>query len=140
MKMIAVVVLRQFIYSFCKCQIVYFGKPFYFGYKIGLQFIFCNAAYRRIVIVHADVLQLVQVTEHAYLRKLRHSGEEGKAQVAVGTFQYAIEGFQGFAVLFHQVVVSQGLQQGLVIFVHQHYYAAACLLAGAADDAGEASR
>ena len=99
-----------------------------------------DAANGSILGLHTDIIQLVQITEYADLREFRDSGKEDKAQVAVGTFQYAVKGFQGLAVIFQQGIVAEGLQQGFVVFVHQNHYAAACLFAGTADDTGETGR
>ena len=137
MEMIAVIVFGQCIYRFFKRQIVYLTKMLYFRNKDFAQLFFRNTTHSRIVIIHADILQLVQITKYADLREFRHSGNEDETQVAVGAFQHAVKGFQGFTVFFQQVVVAKGLQQGFVVFVHQHHDTATGLFAGTADDTGE---
>jgi hypothetical protein len=58
----------------------------------------------------ADVIQLVQVTEHTHLCKLRYSGQQYETQVPVSTLQHSIECFQCTAVLLHQGFIQQSLK------------------------------
>ena len=48
--------------------------------------------------IHANVHQLVQVTEDSQLWELRYTGDKHKTQIAVGIFQYGIEAGQHFTV------------------------------------------
>ena len=109
MEMIAVIVFGQCIYRFFKRQIVYLTKMLYFRDKDLAQLLFRNATHSRIVIIHADILQLIQITEYADLREFRDSRKEGETQVTVGTFQNTIKGFQSFTIVFQQLVITKGL-------------------------------
>lgn len=135
--------------------VVQAGHPLQGGFKIhsvGLpqqrylrgkriyQFLFRNAAQGGVFGPGADVLQLVQVAEHADLRKLGDTRQEDEAKVAVGTFQHTVEGFQGAAVLLQQLFVEDGLEQGLVVFVNQDHDSLAGLFVSTPDDAFKTGR
>ena len=82
---------------------------------------------------HGNVLQIVEVAEHAYLAKPGNTRQHGQAQVTVGTLKHTVEGLQGIAELRLQFLVPYGLQHGLVIFVHQYHHISSGLLLGGTD-------
>ena len=81
-------------------------------------------------LVHGDVIQIVQVTEHTDFAKLGHSRQQGKLDAAVHGFQYAIERFQSVAEFALQFLVADSLEQGFVIFVDENGYTLTTLLIG----------
>ena len=126
-----------------------FGFGFLFGHsvlltqfddvflEVAVKFFFGNAAYIGKSVVHGNVHQVVQVTEHADLAELGHSGEQGKLDVAVATLQYAVECFQRVSVVGKQLLVADGLKHGLVVFVDEDHYVSAGDGADFLNDIGE---
>ena len=55
------------------------------------KLIFGDAAQGFIFTAHADVVGLVETAEHAYLRELRHAGEQYELQVLVGILEDPVE-------------------------------------------------
>ena len=104
-------------------------------FKIGINFFLTDTTDFGILVNHGNVTQVVQIAEHADLAELGHSREQGKADTAVHGFQSSVEGFQGTAVFVLQGFIADGLKHGLVVLIDENHHAAACLLAGAADDA-----
>ena len=108
------------------------------GVEHVVDFLAGNAAYSGVGFQHRDVLQVVQVAEHADLRELRHAGEEGQLDVAVLRLADRVEGLQRVAVFLLQRGIVECLKQGLVVFVHEDGHAVARLLAGPLHDIVEA--
>ena len=50
-----------------------------------------DTAKSREIIIHTDVIQLIQVTEHTNLRKLCDTGQKRKTEVTVRTLQYPVK-------------------------------------------------
>ena len=69
-----------------------------------------NAANSREIIIHADINQLVQVTEHADLREFGNTRQERKTEIAICTFQYPVESFQSRTVRIEKRFVLNSLQ------------------------------
>ena len=99
----------------------------YFRAKCFYKFILCNAAQSIVCSIHADIIQLIQVTEHTYLRKLGHSGQENKTKITVSALQDTVERFQYFPILIQQVLIQDRLKQWLVILINQHNNLLSCL-------------
>ena len=87
--------------------------------ETSIKFFFRNPANRCKFIIQRNVVQVIQVAENAHFAELRHSGQQREADVGVLAFQYTVEGFQLASVFILQRFVANGLQQGLVVFVHQ---------------------
>ena len=64
------------------------------GFQVFMDFTLANTAYPNIIIPHRDILQVIQVTEYAYLSKLGHSRQHSELDTAVHGFQGSIKGFQ----------------------------------------------
>ena len=119
--MIAVVQRRHFRQYIIGCHAVDGCQLSYFRLEVFFQFFKSDTAKRGIIIVHANIIQLVEIAEHADLRKLRHPGEEHKTQVTVCTLEYTIESFQRVTVIRKQSIISpERLQKRLVILVNKH--------------------
>ena len=108
--------------------------------KIRMDFLFADAADFHVTVVHGDVHQVIQITEHADLTELGHSRKQGKADAPVHGLQCSVEGFQGAAVFVLQGFIADGLEHGFVVFINENYHPAACLLACTADDALKTKR
>ena len=83
------------------------------------DFLFGETADVGVGVVERDVLQVVQVAEDADVRELGHAGEEGEADVLVAGLEVGIETLEDIAELGQQRFVVNGLQQWLVVLVHQ---------------------
>ena len=118
-KVITVIARFQFIAHFLirhflrGCQLV---QVFF---KIKMYLLFSNSTDGNKRLVHGDVIQIVQVTEHTDFTELGHSRQQGKLDAAVHGFQYAVERFQSVAEFALQFLVADSLEQGFVIFVER---------------------
>ena len=95
-----------------------FGNGFLCGISIGFsqfvdalfetccQFLFRDAAYCHISVVHGYVRQIVEVAEHAHLAKLGDSCDECELYVFVLSLQYGVEGLELVAVFLLQLRVA----------------------------------
>ena len=99
-EVISVVPGFHFRQCFCRGKIVPFGESLDFRLEIPFQFFFADTANRGIRVVHANIVQLVEIAEHAYLGEFCHPGEEHEPQVAIGTLEYPVKRFQRIAVIF----------------------------------------
>ena len=72
-----------------------------------------------VCVPHRNVVQVIQVTEHAYLTKLRNSRQQSKLDAAVQSLQHPVKGFQHIAKLTLQGFIADGLQHRFIILVHK---------------------
>ena len=121
LQFIAYFLIRHFLRG---CQFV---QVFF---KIKMYLLFGDSTDGNERLVHGDVIQIVQVTEHTYFAELGHSRQQGKLDAAVHGFQYAIERFQSVAEFALQFLVADSLEQGFVIFVDENGYTLTTLLIG----------
>ena len=120
-KVVAVVPFFQCLSGFGFVHSVGLGqKPDVF-LQIAVEFVLCNAADVGKTVGQRNVHQVVQVAEHTDFAELRHTRQQGEAEVLVAALQYAVEGFQRVAVVGEQRFVADGLEHGFVVFVHQHH-------------------
>ena len=94
LEMISVVSSLQFCYCGFFCIAIGFGKFADTFLEICKQFFLCHSADANIAVVHRDIRQVVEVTEHANLAKLGYTCEECKLDIPVLCLQYRIECFQ----------------------------------------------
>ena len=137
MEMITVVLFRHRPDSFLHGHVVGFCQCLQFGLKTCKQLFFRYSADGCIRLAHADVVQLVQVAEHTHLRELGHTCQECKTEITVSTFQHSVKSFQYGSVGTHKFLVMKGLQQRLVVFVHQYDYSLAGLFISTLDDSSK---
>ena len=57
-------------------------------------YVFCDAAYLDVPIIHRQVHEVVEVAEHAYLAELGHTCEQGEADISIHGLQNAVKRFQ----------------------------------------------
>ena len=69
--------------------------------------------------VHRNIIQIIQVTEYAYLTKLRYSCQQSELDAAVQSLQHPVKGFQHVAELTLQGFIADGLQHRFIILVHK---------------------
>ena len=106
-------------------------------FKIGVYLLVGHSAERLELSVHGEVYQVVQVAEHTDLSEFRPPRQESEADIPVLRFHYGVEGFECVAIFILQLFVTNGLEHGFVVFVHENDHALAGLLVGAADDSLE---
>ena len=83
------------------------------------------------------VNQIVQVAENAHLAEFGHARQESKTNVAVAGLQHSVECLQHATIGILQRFVANGLQQWLVILIHEDDHALAGLLKCVFDDMQE---
>ena len=105
MEVVSVVLSGHLLDSFIRGLSVYLCKLFYFGSEGGEKLFVGDTADGGEIIIHADVVQLVEVAEHAYVREVRYPCEEHEAEVSVGALQNSIKGFQDVTISLQQRVV-----------------------------------
>ena len=54
------------------------------------------------MLVHTDVVRLIETTEHAYLRELGDTREQDKLQISIGSLEDTIETFQDLTIPIFQ--------------------------------------
>lgn len=79
------------------------------------------AAERRILVEHADVLEVVQLTEDAELRKLGNASDEHKLQVRVEQLNGAVEVLHGLAKRQQVLFLVHHVEQRCVILVDDNH-------------------
>jgi hypothetical protein len=89
--------------------------------------------------VQRQVLQVVQPGEQADLAELGHPRQEDELQVRVRPLEHRVQAAQAVAHLGSDGRIVQVVQDGFVVFVHQHHGALAGLLRGLADEFAEAA-
>ena len=129
-KVITVIARFQFIAHFLIRHFLRGCQFVQIFFKIKVYLLFGDSTDGNERLVHGDIIQIVQVTEHAYFAKLGHSRQQGKLDAAVHGFQYAIERFQSVAEFALQFLVADSLEQGFVIFVDENGYTLTTLLIG----------
>ena len=80
-EMIAVVLPFQVSASFLISPIVCLGHSLDVRFQVCEQFLLGDAAECTEIIVHADVLQIIQFAEDAQLAELADAGDEEKAKI-----------------------------------------------------------
>ena len=96
--MIAVVTELQLLPHPFRHRPIFLGQFFYRLCKIAVQFFLRDAAQGLILSIHADVIGLVETTEHTDLGKLGHSRQQDKLEVVVRRLKDGIKTLQHFSV------------------------------------------
>ena len=134
---VAVVPFFQSQADFVVGDTVVFGYLVQRFFKIGVYLLVGHSAERLELSVHGEVYQVVQVAEHTDLSEFRHPRQESETDIPVLRLHYGVEGFERVAIFILQFFVTNGLEHGFVVFVHEDDHALAGLLVGAADDSLE---
>jgi len=119
-KMITVITLFQFGTDFIVCPPPFFSKFMKFRFQPGLNFLVTDPTDINKLIPHGDIVQVVQIAEHTDLAKLGNPRQQSELDATVHCLQHSIEGFQYAPIYFLKLLIADGLQHGLVIFVYQN--------------------
>lgn len=99
-------------------------------HQVFQQFDFRDTANGLVVVVHTDVLGLVEPAENAHLRKFRHPREQHETQMGIGGLESGIKTFEDAPIVvfnqhfvaipvFHSEPRIHHIEQRFVVFVHQ---------------------
>ena len=109
-KVIAVEVFLQTTVTFILAEAIGCAKLTHTLVEVVVKFLLSDATYFYIATVERYILKVIQVTEHAYLAKLRHTRQEGKADILVARLQGSVECLERGTVFSLQRVVINRLQ------------------------------
>ena len=129
-KMIAIIILFQFYTEFLIRQTLGFCKFMKLNLQIVMDFFITNATDFNIFFPHRNIVQVIQVTEYAYLAKLRDTCQHSKSDTAIHRLEHAVKRFQRVTVFSLQGFIADSLQQRFVVFVYKDDDTLACQLAG----------
>ena len=79
--MISVVSLFQLGRHFFRGRAIFLRQESYTGSKAALDFILGKTAKRRVLIVHGDVIKVVQGAEQAHLAEFCDAGQENETKI-----------------------------------------------------------
>ena len=139
-EVITVVTFLQFRASFRIGHALRRGQFVDFLLKVVMNLLFRYSAQADVGFAHCNVVQVVQVAEHADLAELGDTRQQGELDAAVHRLEYAVERFQRIAEFALKVIVADSLKQGFVVFVDEDGHTLARLFAGTFHDAFEAQR
>ena len=82
------------------------------------------------MLVHTDVVRLIETTEHAYLRELGDTREQDKLQVIISFLEHRIYAFEQIAIIIlqshlsifilHRNIHIHHIKQRLVILINEY--------------------
>ena len=136
-EMIAVVVFLQQFTSFGIIYAQCIGKGMNVLVKILMKLRITDTTEFRITVVHRDVHQVIQITEHAYLAELRHARQHGKMNRTVARLEGTVKSFECVTEFCLQFRIRNGLKHGLVILIYQNHYTTSRLFIRPLDDIHE---
>ena len=139
-KMVPVIACLQFTAHLFITHPLPVGKFVQLLIQIGPYFLLGDAAQCHVTFVHRQIDQIVQSTEHTHFTKLGDTGQKSEPDVSIHCFDSSIKGLQGLAKLFLQFFIPNGLQHGLIIFIHQNDYTMPRQFTGTLYDTGKAQR
>ena len=135
--MVAVVLVLQLQFHLLHRTSLSLGQFTYGFLEVGIEFLLRNATQGLILFHHTDVGRLVEAAEYAYLRELRHTGEENKTEIGIGRLENSVKTPQNvtmhilkrttLTVYHHAVTCIQDIQYGFIILVNQNHGPATCL-------------
>ena len=117
--MITIVTLFQFGSGLLVSHLLRGSQLMQFFFQILMYFPLRHSTDRDKRFVHRNIIQIIQVTEYAYLTKLRNSRQQSELDAAVQSLQYPVKGFQHVAELTLQGFIADGLQHRFIILVHK---------------------
>ena len=90
------------------------------------------------MLIHTDVVRLIETTEHAHLRELGNTREQDKLQVIISFLKHRIYAFEQIAVIIlqshlsifilHRNIHIHHIKQRLVIFINEYDSSHSCFL------------
>ncbi len=102
-----------------------------------MQFLTANATDGRILVVHGDIKQIVQLTENAELGKLGDTREEDKLEIRVEHFYRTVEVLHDTAQGSKVLILVHHIKQRSVILVDDERHLLTSLLVGSLHDIGK---
>ena len=130
-KMISIETLFQYRPHLLTSIVINSSQLLYLLRESLFQFFICNTTNSIILRRHADIIRLIKITEHTYLRELSDTGKENELQMFVSSLKGGIESTKHVSVfllqsyLFPQMLYHisriHHVEQRFVIFVHQDH-------------------
>ena len=108
--------------------------------KILMKFSITDTAEFSIAIVHGDVHQVIQITEHTHLAELRHARQHSKMNGTVARLERAIECFERITKFCLQFRICDGLKHRFVIFINQNHHLLSHFLRSSTNNSFETGR
>ncbi len=115
--MITVVFLLEKSEGVVRAEVQVFGKLFHVGQHLGMQFLAANAADSRILVVHGDIKQVVQLTENAELGKLGDTRKEDKLEIGIEHFYRTVKVLHRSAQRTKVIILVHHIEQWSIIFI-----------------------
>ena len=131
--MITVIVFLQFGNRFLTGQFLRFCQFVYILRHLRKHFLLGDAADARILIIHRDIGDIVQLAEDAELRELGDAREEDEAEIRLTSLEWTKEIAHDVAELLQAVIIVGNVKKRRVIFVDEHHHLLACFLIGGHD-------
>ena len=132
--MITVIVFLQFGNRFLTGQFLRFCQFVYILRHLRKHFLLGDAADARILIIHRDIGDIVQLAEDAELRELGDAREEDEAELGLAILQWAIEVAHRVAKRIQLFLLVRHIQHRRVVFVDKHHHLLATLLISGVDE------
>ena len=102
--MVAIIEVLQLLYRLIKSLAQCLGKNLHIRFHLRQKFCLADTADGRILTKHADVIQIINLTEDAQLRELGDTRNKSKFQPWVEILDWAIE-------VFYQVIPFDGISK-----------------------------
>ena len=119
--MITIIELRQLCQAFLIRHIQGFTHSLNIRLHLRGKLCLADATDRRILVEHADIVEVVEFAEDAELRELGDTCDEGELQVWVELFQRTIEVLHDKTQLLEVILLMHNIQQRSIIFIDNDY-------------------
>ena len=119
--MITVVVFLQQFTSFGIIHAQCISKRMNVLVKILMKFSITDTTEFRITVVHGDVHQVIQITEHTHLAELRHAHQHGKMNRTVARLEGTVKSFECVTEFCLQFRIRDGLKHRFVVLINQNH-------------------
>ena len=134
--MITVKLPLQLVFHSFLCGFISHGHRLNLLIKGRIQFIFRNATKCLVMLIHTNVVRLIETTEHAYLRELGDTREQNKLQVIISFLEHRIYAFEQIAIIIlqshlsifilHRNIHIHHIKQRLVILINKYNSSHSC--------------
>ena len=98
------------------------------------QLLLTDAAETFVCRLHGDVVQVVELAEHAHLREFRDARDEHELQMVVEALQRGEQILEAFAHEGLLLCITDTVEHHRVVLVAEHYHATPRLFMGSTDD------
>ena len=127
-EVITIIMVFEFLDSLLPAQFQMLGKSIDVITHLGQQFLLGDATDAGIRLVHAHILDVVQLAEDAELRKLRDARHKDKSKHRLVSLQRTIEVAHCVTELIEFFFFMRHIQQRSIIFINEHHHLLASLL------------